>query len=476
MNILAERRRSNCLWLFLLVAVAFAPVGSATAQETGGLGVYNEQLRLQLDEQLPTTSEITFDCGGWLTVSFFDFDDAAADKVRTLGQYQLRGWASMNIRDEHKAYIRGVLNFSDWNRGDNPRADRGDDYDEAFERAWYMFDLGQFLRNRTGTRPPVGLRFKIGRDFTTIGTALVLSMPLDMIRFDLSVCDFEVMAMIGKTIKDTHNIDDSVAMFAHQERTIFGTEVAYEGFDHHRPFFYFLTNRDHTNPDFFDPFQSYEYSSSYIGIGSEGAVLLPNLRYQLEFVGEWGRTYSEGVVSGKDRICAMAANAAIEYLFQSRMHPKVKFEYIFGSGDSDRRTSATSTVGGNLAGTEDNAFNAFGFRDTGIAFSPRISNIHIYSLGASFFPLEVMELFKKMELGSKVFFYHKASRQGPISDTTAVNNVRQLGWEWDIFCDWRVTSDLSWTVRYGLFNPSAAFDGTDKSIRHFLYSGFVFSF
>ena len=468
--------RPRCRWLILLVAVTVMPIAQAVAQVNTGLKVYDELLRLRLDEQPPTAKEITFDCGGWLTVSFFDFDDASASKVRTMGQYQLRGWASMNIRDEHQAYVRGVQNFSDWNHGDNPRTDRGDDYHAKIERAWYQFNFGQFMRNRTGERPPVDVRFKIGREFSTIGTALVLSMPLDMIKFEVEACDWELTAMIGKTIKDTHNIDDSTLVFSHQERTIFGTEVAYDGFDHHRPFFYFMTNRDHTNPSLPDPFQSYEYSSSYIGIGSEGTIVLPNLRYQLEFVGEWGRTYSDGVTDGKDRICAMAANAALEYLFGTKMHPKVMFEYIFGSGDSDRQLSATSTVGGNLAGTEDNAFNAFGFRDTGIAFSPRISNIHIYSFGATFFPLETMELFRKMEVGSKVFFYHKASRQGAISDTTAINNVRDLGWEWDIFCDWRITSDLAWTVRYGLFNPSSAYDGTDKDIRHFLYSGIIVSF
>ena len=48
------------------------------------------------------------------------------------------------------------------------------------------------------------------------------------------------------------------------------------------------------------------------------------------------------------------------------------------------------SIGGNRAGTRDRAFNAFGFRDTGIALSPRVSNIHIYSAGGSFFPFETM--------------------------------------------------------------------------------------
>ena len=60
-------------------------------------------------------------------------------------------------------------------------------------------------------------------------------------------------------------------------------------------------------------------------------------------------------------------------------------------GCRDRRLSTNSTIGGNLAGTPDNAFNAFGFRDTGLAFAPRVSNLHMFMVGASFFPLEEME-------------------------------------------------------------------------------------
>ncbi|GAG43119.1 unnamed protein product, partial [marine sediment metagenome] len=139
-----------------------------------------------------------------------------------------------------------------------------------------------------------------------------------------------------------------------------------------------------------------------------------------------------------------------------------------------RTVSSTATVGGNTAYTRDHAFNAFGFRDTGIAFSPAVSNLNMYALAASFFPLEHIELFKKLEVGSKVFFYHKASH-GAISDTDAANTTsRWLGWEWDVYCNWRISSDLTWTIRYGAFQPGAAFAHDD--CRSFLYTGVTFSF
>jgi len=167
----------------------------------------------------------------------------------------------------------------------------------------------------------------------------------------------------------------------------------------------------------------------------------------------------------------------IEYLFvDCPTKPRVGFEYVFASGDSDRATSPIATVGGNRAGTVDHGFGAFGFRDLGIALSPDISNIHVYAINASFFPLEHIEMFEKMEVGTKLFFYSRAHGSGPISDPMTTNEANSTGFEMDYFCNWRMTSDLALTVRYGVFYPGAAYDGGDKSPRQFLYGGLVFSF
>ncbi len=472
MNIGKTSRFSAAVLCFLIVAWC----EPAQAQQEAGRRVYDEQLRVRLDQQLPQAREIGLDGGGWFNFALFKYDDPPARRFRTLRQYQLRLWGSANIRGVHKFYVRGLVGWDDWNSGDNPGDVTGDETtNPQVERAWYQFDLGQMLRNQTGTAPPASLRVKVGRQFAAIGTSFVLSMPLDMVQFNATVGNWEFMAFLGMTIRNTRNIDDSDAVSRDQQRCIWGVEVAYNGLDHHRPFAYFMENNDHTNADPADPLQAYDYSSRYIGIGSEGTIILPNLRYQTELVGELGRTYGEGVTGGtQDEICAVAYNLLLEYLFQTKTHPKVTAEYIFASGDSDRRSSSTSTIGGNRAGTKDNAFNAFGFRDTGIAFSPRVSNLNMYMLGASFFPLEDIELFKQLEVGTKLFFYHK-SADGPISDVDAsVNNSRWLGWEWDIYANWRITSDLTWTIRYGAFQPGSAFGNDDR--RQFLYTAVTFSF
>jgi len=453
-----------------LIAVFSAPAWAQPVARSTASRVYDELLRIELDKIDPEAREEAVDYGGWLNLAFFNFDSAGARTVRSLRQYQMRGWASLNLKGVHKAYFRGLLGMDDWSGGIN------DEYDTAVDRAWYQFDLERLLQNRSGERPPYGLKVKVGRDFATIGTALVLSTDLDQARLDLTAGSWELMTFLGHTLRDSWNIDNSPVVDTRQERWLWGAEVAYTGFTRHRPFVYFLNNNDNTDPSAGPPGQSYEYNSRYLGAGSTGTVLLPSLRYQVEGVAEWGKTYSWGRTSGMDRIQAWACDATLEYLFDVATKPRVGFEYLYATGDSDRTGAPVATLGGNRAGTVDKGFGAFGFRDTGIALSPEISNLHMYAINASFFPLEKIELFKKMEFGSKVFFYNRAHGSAPISDTTTNSEANWVGFEMDFFCNWRLTSDLAWTIRYGAFYPGSAYDGGDKSGRQFLYTGLVFSF
>lgn len=471
------RQKGICIAAFIAIALGVLPLQQATAQEnTAARRVYEEQLRVKLDEQVPQKAGVTVDAGGWFNFAFMNYDDAAARKERTLRLYELRGWASLNVEDIHQAYIRGLLQWKDWNSNTSPIVGRGDEFNEEVERVWYRFDLGQYLRKTTG-QSPVDLQFKVGRDFATIGTSLTLAIPLDMLHLSATVEDWEVMAFVGRTIRNSDNIDRSARVAHRQDRVMFGVEVGYLGFSDHRPFAYFLGNWDHTDPTAPSATQSYGYDSRYVGLGSEGSLIDPALHYQFELVGEWGSTYSNGVASGKDQIEAMAFDAILEYTFhQCPTRPKITFEYLYASGDSDRRGSATSTVGGNRAGTKDHAFNAFGFRDTGIALGADMSNLQMWTLGASCFPLENHKWFRKMEVGAKAFFYSKARSAGATSDTTSTNDASWLGWEWDVYCNWRITSDLAWTARYGMFVPGSAYDGGDKSYRDFFYTGIVLSF
>ena len=97
------------------------------------------------------------------------------------------------------------------------------------------------------------------------------------------------------------------------------------------------------------------------------------------------------------------------------------------------------------------------------------------ALGASCFPLESHKLFEKMEVGTKAFFYHKDKSGGPISDTTADTREQWVGWEWDVYCDWRITSDVIWSIRYGAFQPGATYTDQDEC-RQFVFTAITYSF
>ncbi len=459
----------------IVVGLFICPASAQQAVEAGRR-VYDEQLRVKLDEQQTAARQMGFDGGGWFNFAFFTYEDAASRKERTLRQYELRLWGNYTIAGVHTFYFRGKMGYDDWNSGDNPDDDGGDDFNNPdVERAWYRFDYDRLIRNQTGQNPPAGFQIHVGRDFYQIGSGLALALPLDAVKLTGRVGDLTVNGLLGKTIvHDTANIDDSGSVCNHMDRCFYGIEVKYSGFDRHEPYAYYLWTNDHTDVRGYIDNQEYSYDSRYLGAGSRGSFsLLPNLRYELEYVFESGRSFPEGANSAEE-IHAMAIDVLLEYLFDVKKHPRVAFEYIWGSGDRDRRVSSTSTIGGNQPGTRDEAFNAFGYRDTGLAFSPAISNLHIFQLDVSALPLEEIEMFRKMEVGTKAFFYTKDARGGAISDTAADASNSWVGWEWDAYVNWRLTSDLAFTVRYGLFFPGAVFD--NRHSRHFLFTGLTYSF
>ena len=470
MNLFTGRNTRSIRWSLVLAVVVGALVAPAAGQD-GGVSFYEEELRVKLDEQRPADRETRFEGGGWLSAALFHYDDPVLGSDRPLRRFQLRAWGRMDVRGVHRAYVRGLLSIDDWNKGDNPVFGRGDEYDEVIERAWYEFNIGKEAwgaRNR--------LKVKVGRQFSRVGTAFTLSMPLDAVQVTAATPEVSLKGLLGLTIRKSDNIDGSANVARHQDRLFVGAELAYEGFDRHRPFIYVLSNEDNTGATPKLAGQSFEYTSRYVGAGSRGALPGDRFKYQAEVVCEWGKTYSATATSGKDKIRAMAMDLAAEYHFPVATRPKVMAEYIYASGDKDRALSSVSTIGGNLIGTKDHGFNAFGFRDTGLAFAPDISNIHVVMVGGSFFPFEHAKAFKKMEIGSKLFCYQKATEAGPISDPTAANNARYLGSDCDVFCNWRLTSDVAWTIRYGAFFPGSAYDGGDNTCRQFLYTGAVFSF
>jgi hypothetical protein len=430
-----------------------------------------EQLELERFEAAPLDRVADVQWGGWLEYFIFDYNDGI-QKQRTVQRPAVALWSRIRLDDgAHELFARVKLRYTYFDPGDE--IDRQQDWwGPNFEQAWYQIDVGKAFRLTTPA-DPLQLKFRIGRQFVQVGTGYVLDMPQDAVWIDGQVYDLRVLGLIGRSIGSYPNIDRSEPVDSHSDRLFYAVQVQYEGLDRHVPFVYALWNNDRTDERPKDPFQNYSYDSFYAGFGSRGQ-LDRGLFYWAEGVWECGKSYGDGRVFVRDDIEAYGWDIGLEKRFDVPTQPRLVGEYMFASGDGGRLFSPDSAAGGNRGDRKDTSFVAFGFRDTGIALSPTLSNLHIWRAGGSFKPLEDIELFRDFEFGTNWFLYHKNKSRGAIADPTADEFEGYVGWEMDYFLNWRLASDLSWTIRWGTFFPGSAY--SDKGTRHFLFTGITWSF
>jgi hypothetical protein len=434
-----------------------------------------ESVRVQLDKDLPAKQKVLVDWGGWYTSYFMNYDDGV--KERTLRRQDFRLWGSLNAdQGIHQGYVRMRLSYDDFNPGTGYNGDEDDLDGPKLDRGWYQLDLSKLLRKRGAIDLPFDLAVKIGRDYAMFGTGYALSMPMDMVQINGGFGPFKLDTLLGRTIHSMDNLDSSRPQPGDSWRYFYGLQTRYTGLAHHEPFAYYVWQKDRQNDG--NPLiqlQQWRYNSEYVGIGSTGQ-LFRNWRYSGEMVYEVGDSYANRTIWHKDDISAYGWDYEVDYLAPWKTHPKFSLEYMFASGDADRIFSPSNSIGGNRAFTKDTGFNGFGYRNTGLVFAPDLSNIHIWRLGGSFFPLEShrCDLLKKLELGTDYFIYNKNKQDGAVSDALADEQSGFLGWEMDYYVNWRFTSDLSWTARYGNFFPGASF--SDKSMRYFFLTGITWSF
>ena len=435
------------------------------------------QIELQADKRrisdLPAAQRFRVDYGGWFDSYVFLFDDGR-ESSRTFRQNELRLWANISAdRGIHEMYIRGRGSYTDFNHGDSFTRNE-DDFDGFnLERGWYQMDIAKALRLYGDANAPFELKVKVGRELIQPGTGYAIALPLDAVQVQTEIAHFETTFTVGRTPSSTENIDRSRPVADTSERNFYIIEEKYKGFDKHTPFVYYAWQSDHTHEDPPDYLQEYTYDSQYLGFGSTGE-LVKNLRYSSEWVIERGSSYGDDRFLHSDDIKAWGFDNLVEYLFDHPTKPTIAFEYMYASGDSDRLGSPTNADGGNRNDHVDNSFVGFGFRDTGLSLSPRLSNIHIWRVGGSFRPLPQIEAMKNLELGSDWFLFAKDRQAAAISDVSADRQSSYVGWEMDYYANYRVTSDLSLTVRYGVFFPGTAY--SDQSNRTFLLTGLSWSF
>lgn len=431
-----------------------------------------ERLRQEFDKALGDHAKTLFDWGGWYSSYLFVFDDGF-ESSRTLRRHDLRLWGRWSLdKGAHEFYARGRWSFLDFNHGDSFDGDEDDFEGPSLERGFYRFDLNRW-RIAQGKRPRErNLVVGGGRDLVYFGSGLSLALPLDHVSFKASNNTFELSGFWGNTVGSLPDVDlTRTATRTH--RNLYGMQLKYKGLERHEPYIYAFRQEDKNREVVFQPLQRFDYDSFYIGIGSSGE-LAKNLHYSTEWVYETGESYGHRQFLADNKIRAWAAHAGLQYLIPGPHRARVSAEYLFGSGDAERFGSPTNSVGGNLGDREDTSFVGFGYKNTGLALAPTISNLHMGRLGYSFYPLPDVSRFRQLELGTNWYLYYKHHRVGAISDPSATRRSSYLGWEMDYFANWRMSADLAWTVRMGAFFPGDAY--RDTSVRTFFLMGITWSF
>jgi len=447
-----------------------------------------EQIRqdtlLRANESIPIDQRVTIDYGGYISFGYLSLQDNV-NNTHGLRQSELVLFGRANFDGAHEFFLRYRTGYRDFNMGDSFTG-RGDEpIDGDLDAAYYKFDLSRFEAAYKGRQIKDNLVVKVGRDLVYWANGLTLSQVIDGAMIDATYGQLTVSAIAGVTPTRTVDFDPSRPSFDFNTKRGFYGAMATVQVDQHRPFIYGLIQRDYNEPETLvsgNLQTQFDYNSWYLGIGSTGA-LSDRLLYGLEGVYEGGRSLSNSfalngsalpqqVEQVHDDIEAWALDARLDYLFADDHHTRFSGEMILASGDDDR-TSTSSTFGGNQPGTKDNAFNAFGLLNTGLAFAPSVSNIMALRVGGSTFPIDFSTTTKRIQLGTDLFLYNKLDRNGAIDEPS--DTGRYLGWEPDVYLNWQVTSDVTFAARYGVFFPdSSTLRSSDP--RQFLFLSVTYSF
>ena len=438
------------------------------------------ETRVQADTAIPVDQRMLIDYGGYVSGSFASIDDPNQE-THFLRQYDLVGYGRVNIDGAHELFARVRTSYRDFNAGDS-FDQHGDDWTEpTLDRGHYRFDYQRHMESTHGITPKANVVVQVGRQLINWGNGLTLSEEIDGVDavFTFDAVSLELLA--GCTRNSIADFDSSRPGFlGDTQRFFYGAQLSAQ-LGTHRPYAYALVQRDNNDQDtstISDIETRYAYDSFYIGLGSSGA-LSDQLLYGVELVYEGGEGFSNSfefpfnqVDQTEEDIHAFAANARLDYLLADKNQTRFSAELIYATGDADR-LSTSSTFGGNESGTDDGAFNAFGLINTGLAFSPDVSNVLIGRLGASTFPAVESKLFGKLQIGIDGFVFTKANPDAPIEEPTS--DTRYLGAEADLFINWQVSSDVAFTLRYGCFFPGQGVE-TDHDERHFLFTGLTYAF
>jgi hypothetical protein len=445
----------------LLLALSAAPAFAQDQQK-----LIEDERRREMDQRPKPDDDMRqtwlWDGGGWLHVEFDQVDDPPLSDTRTNRFVDLRLWGELRYERIYSLYCRLKTSYTDFNKGDQ--------YSGTDDNTFQTPQIDELYADADWTDPAGrGWSARVGRAFMSMGSGLLYNDLAYLAQGSYSAERWAVRAWVGHSIVHEQDIDQSIQHANKSYRGFIGAEGEYLLTGNHRAYGMLLVERDFNH----DTFSSVDwtYNANYVGLGAMGTIWA-GLGYSAEFVYEFGKS-AAAVSTQLETISAFAALATLDYNFSGPLEPLLLLQYMYGSGDPDRR-SVSDALAGNQAGTDDTGFLSFGFVQTGYSLFPRVSNIHILRVGGTIRPLEDMELFHKFQVGVFGYFYRKAESACPISDSLAELNSSDIGEEVDFTLRWRIFSDVGFSVNYGCFFPGAAYQ--DQKARNFIYAGLTYSF
>lgn len=458
--------------VMLAVVIAAQPPAAQAQQDSffNRQQFLEEDIRRAIEADTPDPQRARLTYGGYVIPQWQEYEGTAGSEDN-LRQVDLRLWFDLNFDGVHRVYARTRVAWTNFGPGDSPFSWNQDLLGPNLDRGFYEIRLSEALRRAGWADWPFASTITAGRQFVEFGNGLALSEVLDGATVRLDFPDWRFTGLAGRTILSRDNIDRSPVVADHMDRVFGGLQVDYLGLSRHQLFAYWFSQYDRTGERPRDPLQDYEYDSHYFGMGARGDII-QNLRYASELVFQTGHSQNAGVVGGSAAIRAMAFDQVFEYYFQHPSDPIISLQYAVATGDDDR-LSANSSLFGNTAGN-DNAFQGFGYINTGYSFAPAFTNLQFLRLGGRFKPMPESECFKQLEIGTDFYWFWKQQKNGPISDFRANRPAHELGTEVDLYLNWRIFSDLAVTLRYGRFWTGDAFANSEK--RDFVYAGFIYSF
>lgn len=445
------------------------------------LDLIQSETTRSLAEDVPAGQRVYFDYGGWASFNFLAVDDETGH-TSILRQPELTVYGQLNYDNTHEVFVRARFAYLDFNSGESFDG-QGDRSNNNLERAYYRLHLHNAISSEPTTRRDWSLTFTGGRQLVHWVNGLVLSAEIDGVMLEGHYGPVNFTALAGVTNPNTVDFDASRPRYNRDtSRGFFGGMISTQ-LGTHQPFIYGLVQKDYND----DPAlivgpttTRFDYDSYYIGIGSRGA-LGDNIVYGVELVYQGGDALSSSFLAGpppvataqtREDIEAFALDIRLDYLVGDANRSRLGLEFVLASGDDDRLTTS-DTFAGNQPGTTDEAFNAFGLINTGLAFAPAVSNLVMVRGSASTFPVPSHALTERMQIGVDLFLYSKLDSNAPISEPTS--NDAFLGFETDLWMVWQLTSDLTLSARYGIFVPGDAITSTSKP-RHFFFMGMTYGF